>query len=289
MIIQMIISVLAFILLAPFIGGIMTGISSKASARVQGRNGADIFQPLSDTMALLQKGRNENSGVQGYYVKVSLFFHIFAGALFFAGMDMLMAISCMGLGIVFMVLAAYTSGTYYARIGADRLIREMVAAAPMMFMAAIGFYVYCGSFDVRDVALNSPVGFIPLIGIFAGFIISPCSKLRKSSFDYRMPHSMYQRDMDSITDAFNKKDAALSEIASWYEKTVLYGFIFLFFSNGRIWMIPVGLAACLIVCVIQGILENISPVADNKRAFKLSWTAALIIGVINLLVVYIVV
>ncbi|MDO4393846.1 MAG: NADH-quinone oxidoreductase subunit H [Bacillota bacterium] len=288
MIFKMIISVAAFIILGPFIGGMMTGICNKASARIQGRNGADIFQPISDTVALLQKGRNENSGVQGYYVKVSLFFNILAGSLFFAGSDMLITISCLGLGIVFMVIAAYTSGTYYAGIGAERLIGEMVAAAPMMFMVAIGFYVYCGSFDVRDVAFNSPVAFLPLIGIFAGFITVPCSKLRKSSFEYRMPHSMYQRDMDSISDAFNKRDAAICEIASWYEKTVLFAFVFLFFANGKIWMIPVGIVACLIVCGIQGILENISPGLSRRRALKISWVTALIIGVVNLVLVYII-
>ncbi len=289
MIIKAIISVLAFILLAPLAGGILTGITRKTSARAQGRDGGGIMQPVFDCIALLQKGWGENSGIQGYYVKVSLFFNVLAGALFYAGLDLLLTIACLGLGIIFLVIAARVSGTYYSRLGADRLAREMVAAAPMIFMVAIGFYVRCGSFDVRDIAMTRPSAFLPLIGLFAGYMLIPCAKLRRSSFEYRMPHAMYQRDMNSISDAFDMKDAALCEISSWYEKVVLYSITYLFFANGTILMTAVGVCCTVLTAVLQGLIENVGPAADGRRAFKASWIWAFIIGIVNLLIIYIVI
>ena len=289
MIIKTILSVLAFIVFAPFAGAILTGITRKISARAQGRDGGDITQPISDCIALLQKGRGENSGIQGYYVKVSLFFNVLAGVLFYAGMDLLMTIACLGLGIIFMVIAASVSGTYYSRLGADRLAREMVAAAPMMFMVAIGFYVRCGSFDVKDLAMSGPVAFLPLLGLFAGYMLIPCGKLRRSSFEYRMPHAMYQKDMNSIADAFDRKDAAICEIGSWYEKTVLYSITYLFFANGTLLMTAVGVVCAVLTAVLQGIIENIEPAADGRRAFKSAWLWAFVIGIVNLVIIYIII
>lgn len=289
MIIKTVLLVAGFILLAPVAGGILTGITRKASARVQGRDGAGITQPISDCISLLQRGWDEKSGIQGYYVKVSLLFNIIAGGLLFAGFDMLMTIACLGLGIIFMVLAGRVSGTYYSRLGADRLAREMVAAAPMMFMVAIGFYVRCGSFDVRDIASSGPVAFLPLIGLFAGYMMIPCAKLRRSSFEYRMPHTMYQRDMNSISDAFDRKDAALCEIASWYEKTVLYSIAYLFFANGGLIMTGVGVVCCILIAVLQGVIENVAPAPGGRIAFKAAWVTAFVIGILNLMIIYIVI
>ena len=289
MIVKMILSAIAFILFAPLVGSVMTGITRKASARAQGRSGGSLLQPLKEVIVLLERGKNENSGIQGYYVKVSMIFHMLAGVLFVIGMDLLMVIACIGLGIVFLVLSAYTSGTYYARLGADRLIREMVSATPMMLMVAMGFYAYCGSFEVRSIALNGPVAFLPMIGIFIGFILIPGNKLRRTSFEYSMPHSMYQRDMNSVTDAFNQKDSAICKIASWYEKTVLYAFTFIFVADGTFWMNIIGVIVCLLVSVLQGLIENMAPKFESTGAFKLAWGTSLVIGVLNLLIIAVVI
>lgn len=287
MIVKMIVSIIAFLLLGPLAGGLLTGITRKVSARAQGRGGGSILQPISDCLALLQKGRGESSGIQGYYVKVSLFFEMVGGALLFAGFDILMTIACMGLGIIFLVLAACSSGSYYARVGADRLVREMVAAAPMMFMMAIGFYVQCGSFDSYLLAMEGPVAILPLLGIFAGYVLIPCARLRRSSFEYRMPHAMYQQDMNSISDAFNNQDSAICEIASWYEKVVLCAFLYLFLANGTWLMTIIGIVCCILTAVLHGIIENLVPLADGRRAFKAAWVTAFILGAVNLVVLYV--
>ena len=49
------ISVFAYILLAPFAGAILAGIDRKISARMQGRQGPPIMQPLYDVGKLLKK------------------------------------------------------------------------------------------------------------------------------------------------------------------------------------------------------------------------------------------
>ncbi len=44
-----------FLLLAPIIGGLVSGIDRKLTARMQGRVGPPIFQPFYDVGKLLEK------------------------------------------------------------------------------------------------------------------------------------------------------------------------------------------------------------------------------------------
>ena len=50
-----IIGIVAFLILAPFLGGLLSGIDRKISARMQGRIGPSIFQPFYDVQKLFSK------------------------------------------------------------------------------------------------------------------------------------------------------------------------------------------------------------------------------------------
>ena len=55
MIIKMIISIIAYLILAPFVGGLLAGLDRKVSARMQGRVGPSILQPFYDVLKLFEK------------------------------------------------------------------------------------------------------------------------------------------------------------------------------------------------------------------------------------------
>ena len=46
---------LGYILLAPFIGGLLDGMDRKLSARMQGRTGPSVLQPFYDIVKLFQQ------------------------------------------------------------------------------------------------------------------------------------------------------------------------------------------------------------------------------------------
>ena len=53
-----IISLVAYLVLAPFVGGLLAGLDRKSSARMQGRFYPPILQPFYDVSKLRQKRRN---------------------------------------------------------------------------------------------------------------------------------------------------------------------------------------------------------------------------------------
>ena len=55
MIIKTIISVIAYLILAPLAGGLLAGLDRKLSARMQRRVGPPILQPFYDVLKLFEK------------------------------------------------------------------------------------------------------------------------------------------------------------------------------------------------------------------------------------------
>ena len=68
MIIKTIISVIAYLILAPLAGGLLAGLDRKLSARMQRRVGPPILQPFYDVLKLFEKEKQTVTKVQDYYV-----------------------------------------------------------------------------------------------------------------------------------------------------------------------------------------------------------------------------
>ena len=97
---------LAFVVLAPFVGGLLSGLDRKLSARMQGRIGPHVLQPFYDLYKLLQK---QILVVNRYQVMLLLSFLVMVvgtGALFFGGFDLLLVFFVLTTASMFFVLAA---------------------------------------------------------------------------------------------------------------------------------------------------------------------------------------
>ncbi|HQO77977.1 MAG TPA: NADH-quinone oxidoreductase subunit H, partial [Thermodesulfobacteriota bacterium] len=95
---------LAFILLAPLIGGLLAGVDRKVTARLQGRYGPPVLQPFYDVLKLFQKETIVVNKLQNFAVLLFLIFTVFSGALFFAGADLLLMVFTLALASTFFVL-----------------------------------------------------------------------------------------------------------------------------------------------------------------------------------------
>ncbi|MEN6518715.1 MAG: NADH-quinone oxidoreductase subunit H, partial [Methanospirillum sp.] len=142
----------AFIVLAPLVGGLIAGIDRKVTARMQGRVGPPLLQPFYDLGKLLEKEHVVVALSQNYFVLGYLVFNIFAGALFFAGGDLLLVVFAFTLADVLLVLGAYAATSPYSFVGAERELIQLMAYEPMVILAAAGFYIATGSFFVTDIA-----------------------------------------------------------------------------------------------------------------------------------------
>ncbi len=289
MMIKMLISIIAYLLLAPVVGGLLAGFDRKISARMQGRVGPPVMQPFYDVFKLFEKEPLTVTKVQDFYVMIFVVFVIASGVVFFAGGDILLVIFILTVATAFLILAAYCTNSPYAQVGAERELLQMMAYEPMMLMVAVGFYMYCGSFAVRDILFGTSMPLLPLIGIFIGYLYILTIKFRKSPFDLSMSHHAHQELVKGLTTEFSGRTMAFIEISHWYENVFLLGFVFLFFANGTVWGYVIGAVVCILTYFLEVLIDNSFARMKWQFALKSAWIVALVFGMINIFVLYLIV
>ncbi len=277
-----VISVVAYLVLAPIVGGILAGADRKITARMQGRQGPPILQPFYDVFKLLEKENITVNKVQDFYVLGFFIMVVFTGALFFAGENLLLVIFTLTLASVFLVVAAFSSNSPYAQIGAERELLQTLAYEPMVLITAIGLFIVSGSFNVSDILNSESMAIIPAAGIFLGYIFILTIKFRKSPFDLSMSHHGHQELVKGLTTEFSGKTLALIEISHWYENIMLLGFVFLFFTNGTMTGVIIGIAVCLATYFLEVFIDNSFARMKWEFTLKSAWIVTLVLGGINL-------
>ena len=285
--IKIIISVIAYLVLAPLVGGFLAGLDRKLSAKMQRRVGPPVLQPFYDVFKLFEKENQSPTRFQDFYVLAYLVFLIGAGALFFAGGDMLLVIFTETIGAAFLIIAAYSSNSPYAEVGAERELLQMMAYEPMLLLVAIGFYMYHGSFSVADIIATDHMSLLPMLGMLIGFLFILTIKFRKSPFDLSMSHHAHQELVRGATTEFVGRTMGWIEISHWYENVFLLGFVFLFFANGTAWGWIIGIVVALLTYFFEVFIDNCFARMKWQFAFKSAWVVAVVLGMINLFVLYI--
>ena len=269
-----------FILLAPLVGGLLSGIDRKVTAHMQGRVGPSIFQPFYDVGKLFEKDPAEVNGTQRFYVISYFVFAVFTGALFFAGGDLLLVVFALTLAEVFLVLGAYAAYSPYSHVGAERELLQVMAYEPIMILSAVGLYMVTGSFAVSDI-LNYPMLLVILLpGIFLGFLYALTIKLRKSPFDISTSHHAHQEIVKGVTTEFSGPNLGFIEVTHWYELVFLLGFAYLFFAANWI----VGIIAVIIVFLLELFIDNTNARVKWQLAVKSTWAITLVVAIANLAV-----
>lgn len=283
-IIGIIIGTLAFAVFGPIIGCLLSGIDRKLSARMQGRVGPPLLQPYYDVRKLLEKDNVSVNSSEGIYVLCSLLFALLAGGIFFSGGSILMSIFIVTLSGLFFAVAAYSTRSPYAEIGANRELLQVMAYEPMLLLMAVGFYIAAGSFDVASLfEASSPIITNTWL-IFLGFLFVLTIKLRKSPFDLSSSHHAHQELVKGITTEMSGKTLAKVEIMHWCENVLFLAWIGMFF----IWGNPISWVIAIVVAFATYILEIW---IDNNFArvkwqlmLKSAWIVAAVAGGINILV-----
>lgn len=277
-------TVLAYLILAPVVGGLLAGLDRIVSARMQGRVGPPLFQPFYDVFKLTEKENITVNKIQDFYVLCFFIFVVVTGAFFFAGESLLMIIFTLTLASVFLILAAFSSNSPYAQVGAERELLLMMAYEPMVLLTAIGFYVQLGSFRVDEILSADSMPLLPLIGIFAGYVYILTIKFRKSPFDLSTSHHGHQELVKGLTTEFSGKTLAIMEVAHWYENVFLLGIVFLFFMNGSALMVVVGLIICALTYFFEVFIDNTFARVKWQLALNYAWAVAFVLGGINLFI-----
>lgn len=282
--ISMLIGTIAFAILAPIVGCLLSGVDRVVSARMQGRVGPPLLQPYYDVRKLLEKEDASVNSVEKTYIVCALVFALIAGGIFYSGGNLLLCVFMVTLSSLFFIVAAYSTRSPYAEIGAHRETLQVMAYEPMVLLFAVAFFMATGSFDVNAVlGLDAPIITTAWLA-FLGLLYILTIKLRKSPFDLSMSHHAHQEIVRGITTEMSGPTLAKVEIMHWYENVLFLGWIGMFF----VWGSPLSAVLAIVVAVVVYLLEIL---IDNNFArvkwqlmLKSAWIVALVAGGINIAV-----
>ena len=184
--------VIGAIILAPILGGFITGIDRIITARMQGRKGPPLLQPFYDFFKLMGKERITLNQTQGVYILGYLFFAITGFVMLIMGLDLLMLVFVLAFSAVSFILGAMSLRSPFSKIGAQREIIQLLCYEPVLIILAFGVYNVTGSFLVQDIwAFNKPlIVYLPLVFFALLYVLT--IKLRKSPFDFSTSHHGHQ-------------------------------------------------------------------------------------------------
>ena len=275
---------IGFVILGPILGGLLEGLDRVVSARMQGRQGPPLLQPFYDVYKLFAKQSILVNNVQDLLVCGFLIFVVFSGILFFMGGDMLLTFFALTLAEIFMVMSSASANSPYSSMGAQRELVQTMTYEPMILLTAIGFYIAAGSFQVEAIVQSQLPAIVYLPGIFIGYVFILAIKFRKSPFDLSTSHHAHQEMVRGLTTELSGNILALVEIAEWYETVFLLAVVGLFFINGTWWSAVLAVAVCLVVYLLETLVDNVFPRVKWDVMIKATWLVTLIAGGINMMI-----
>lgn len=282
------VSVVAYLLLAPFLGAFLDGLDRILSARMQGRKGPPFLQPFYDIGKLFSKQMLAVNNAQLFLNLCYLIFLAVAGCMLFAGADILMCLFILSTADMFLIMAASSDSSPYATMGAGREMIQMMAYEPLTLLLAVGFYLATGSFQVTDIIHMPQSAVILLPGILLGFFFITAIKLRKSPFDLSTSHHAHQEMVKGLTTEMAGPTLAIMNIAEYYEIVLMLGIVALFFVNENWWSWPLAIAVCLILYFLEILWDNVSARVKWKTLLSSCWIVTLLAGGLNILILMLV-
>ena len=279
-----VITIICYILLAPFVGGLLEGIDRKISARMQGRVGPSILQPFYDVRKLLNKQFILVNKAQTFLVLSYMIFMVFTGCLFFGGSDILLCFFSLSVAATFLIFASTVTNSPYSSMGATRELIQMMAYEPAVLLTCVGLYLANDTFNVSEIiqAKNSSILYLP--GFFVAFVFILTIKMRKSPFDLSASHHPHQEMVKGITTEMGATVLALNDITEWYENVFLLGVIGIFIVNSNPWSYLVAILVIAAVYFLEILIDNTSARVKWNLMLKLTWMVTLLSSGVNLLI-----
>ena len=278
-----IISGIAYLILAPVIGGLLAGVDRKISARMQRRVGPPVLQPFYDFFKLWDKQPVAVNKAQSFYVTGFLLFVVISGLFFFTHGDILLVVFTLTMASVCFIVAAYSSNSPYSQIGAERELVQTMSYEPMLLLMALGFYLNCGTFSIGEILKSPQMNFIYMPGIFVGLSYILLIKFRKSPFDLSVSHEAHQELIQGALTEISGRSLALIELAHWYENVFLLGFVYLFFAWTAPWSPALGLFMCAFTYFGDILVDNCCSRVKWENMLASTWLVTLVAGFVNIM------
>lgn len=274
--------VIVAVVAAPIVGGLLSGLDRKITARMQNRYGPPILQPFYDFFKLMGKEPITVNQTQMVYVMGHLFFAVAGLIMLVLRQDLLMLVFILAFSTISLIIGAMSVRSPYSKIGAQREIIQMMAYEPVMLLMVVGIYLITKSFMIENIfKYDTPLIYhLPLV--FIAFIYILTIKFRKSPFDFSTSHHGHQELIKGLTIEFSGPQLALIEITHWYDLVLLLGIVSLFFAK-PIW---VGILIALVSYFMEIVIDNISARVTWKWMLKATWMIGIGAAMTNIVWLY---
>lgn len=275
--------VIATIVLAPILGGLLFGIDRRITARLQGRFGPPVLQPFYDFFKLLGKESIAVSRMQFVWIYCYLVLMIASLVCLILQSDFLVLVFLLGFAGVSLVLGGFSTKSPYSHFGANRELLQILAYEPVLLLLAIGIYAQNGTFMIDAIVSRPEPLLSTLWPLFIAVLYVLTIKMRKSPFDIATSHHAHQEIVKGITTEYSGPFLALYQLAEWYEIVLVLGVIALFWSN-PLWA---GLLIAFGAFLLELVIDNIAARMTARWMVRLSWSVGLILGIGNIAYLYI--
>jgi formate hydrogenlyase subunit 4 len=276
--------VIATIVLAPIVGGLLFGIDRRITARLQGRFGPPILQPFYDLFKLLGKESIAVSNMQFVWIYAYLILMIASLLCLVLQSDFLVLVFLLGFAGVSLVLGGFSTKSPYSHFGANRELLQILAYEPVLLLLAIAVYAQNGTFLISEIVTHQQPLLLSLWPLFIAVLYVLTIKMRKSPFDISTSHHAHQEIVKGVTTEYSGPFLALYELAEWYEIVLVLGIIALFWAN-PLW---IGLLIAFAAFLLELVVDNITARMTARWMVRLSWSVGLTLGIINIAYLYII-
>ena len=275
--------ILAGLVAAPLVGGLINGLDRILTARFQARVGPPVVQPFYDVVKLLGKEKMVVNVWQAFCAYGYLAAAAISVVLFFLQSDLLLILFIQAVGAVFLVVGALSSTSPYSQVGAHRELLQILSYEPLLVLVTVGIYLETGSFKIRQVySWDEPLLLkLPFLFVVLGYALT--IKLRKSPFDLSTSHHGHQELVKGLLTDYSGPFLALTEIGHWFEVVLILGLCSLFWATSWMGMITIVGATYFLEIMI----DNVSARMSWRWMLGYVWAIGLTLSVVNLVWLYV--
>ena len=275
--------ILAGLVAAPLVGGLINGLDRILTARFQARVGPPVVQPFYDVVKLLGKEKMVVNVWQAFCAYGYLAAAAISVVLFFLQSDLLLILFIQAVGAVFLVVGALSSTSPYSQVGAHRELLQILSYEPLLVLVTVGIYLETGSFKIRQVySWDEPLLLkLPFLFVVLGYALT--IKLRKSPFDLSTSHHGHQELVKGLLTDYSGPFLALTEIGHWFEVVLILGLCSLFWATSWMGMITIVAATYFLEIMI----DNVSARMNWRWMLGYVWAMGLTLSVVNLVWLYV--
>ncbi|MDW5564219.1 MAG: NADH-quinone oxidoreductase subunit H [Methanomassiliicoccus sp.] len=269
--------------LVPILIGLLLGADRILTARLQGRRGPTVLQPLKDMAKLLGKRAKQVNLSQVAFAYLALALQAVAVLLLIAGGDVLASLLISGAGAFVMVLGAFSVRSPYSSLGAQRELVQILATEPVLLLVVLslgyanGTFLASGNGTLLIASLPlAPVAMIP------AFLM----RLEKSPYDTATAHS--ELVAGPYTE-YSGRALGIIKMAHWFELAVLFGILLLFFDlPDPVMGVILKAAAVATVVVLTALIDNCTARTTRWTLLRSALPLGLVLVGANLTTLYLI-